>query len=176
MSKRPYRELGRPSAYGLSPHVTTLDQVMITRDGETAIIAYRDTDVQTTHLRIGPDLDQMTDAQVLEAHNHVLRIQSMMALDSEYVPKEVPVGRPQLCYHESSDHWTPRGDVLRCLVSDGGPNGEATVIIDGRELDMEDIGELLGAYAGWGMRITFVAEDKINENPEVVVEDPEDGE
>ena len=64
--------------------------------------------------------------------------------------------------------------MLRCLICDGGFYGQATVIIDGRELSLREFGRLLRTYAGWGMRITFVPEDEIDEEPLVEVREPED--
>lgn len=66
----------------------------------------------------------------------------------------------------------PRGDVLRCVVNDGGLDGEATVFIDERELSLQDFGRMLTSRAGWGMRITFVPDDRLTENPEIEVRGP----
>ncbi len=66
------------------------------------------------------------------------------------------------------------GGVLRCLINDGGFDGETTVIIDDRELSLREFGRLLRTYAGWGMRITFVSEDAIEEDPLVEVQEPKD--
>ena len=40
---------------------------------------------------------------------------------------EEPPGEKQIDYHEDSDQWVPRGDVLRCIIDDGGPEGEVTI-------------------------------------------------
>nr|WP_269433371.1 hypothetical protein [Limnochorda pilosa] len=37
--------------------------------------------------------------------------------------------------------------------------------IDGRELSLEEFGRVLTTFAGWGMRICFVADDEIEEEP-----------
>ncbi len=63
--------------------------------------------------------------------------------------------------------------MLPCLFNDGGFDGETTVIIDDRELSLREFGGLLRPYAGWGMRISFVPEDEINEEPCVEVREPE---
>jgi hypothetical protein len=39
-----------------------------------------------------------------------------------HIAIEIPQGEPQIEYFELGDQWTPRGDVLRCVISDGGPN------------------------------------------------------
>jgi len=37
----------------------------------------------------------------------------------------------------------PRGDVLRCIIDDGGPKGEAVIHIDDQELSLREFGRLL---------------------------------
>ncbi|MBI4316905.1 MAG: hypothetical protein HY675_00325 [Chloroflexi bacterium] len=63
---------------------------------------------------------------------------------------------------------------MRCVIGDGGPDGEAEEYIDDQELSLGEFGRLLTTYAGWGMRIVFVAEDEIHEEPEIVVCEPDD--
>jgi hypothetical protein len=89
---------------------------------------------------------------------------------------ESPPGRPQIEYFERGDQWTPRGDVLRCVVDDGGPDNEPIVYIDDRGLSWTAFGRLLTTYAGWGMRIVFVPDDEIHLEPRVEVREPLDGE
>ena len=67
----------------------------------------------------------------------------------------------------------PRGDVLRCIIDDGGPDGEVVVHIDDQELSLREFGRLLRVHAGWGMRIAFVPEEFISENPKVEIRKPE---
>ena len=43
------------------PYVATIDQVMITRDGDDAIIEYMELNVRTVHLKIGPEMEQRTE-------------------------------------------------------------------------------------------------------------------
>ena len=47
------------------------------------------------------------------------------------------------------------------------------MIVDDRELDMREFGRLLSTYSGWGMRIVFVPDDEIDEDPAVEVREPE---
>src|SRR3990172_6149222 len=107
------------------PYVAALDQVKISRQGDYGIIEYIEPNVSTTHLRIGPEVQEMTDQQILDSHNECLRVQQELASRYEHVAIEVPVGRPQIKYSERCGQWTPRGDVLRCAIGDGGPDGEA---------------------------------------------------
>ena len=116
----------------------------------------------------------MTDREILERHNQVLRAQQQMASEYEHVAIEIPPGRPQIKYFEPGDQWTPRGDVLRCVIGDGGPNGEAVIYIDDQELSLEEFGRLLVTHAGWGMRIVFVPDGRIDEEPEIVICDRDD--
>jgi hypothetical protein len=59
--------------------------------------------------------------------------------------------------------------VLRCIIDDAGPDGEVTIQIDDKELSLEEFGRLLRVHAGWGMRIAFVPEEFVTENPKVEI-------
>jgi hypothetical protein len=63
----------------------------------------------------------------------------------------------------------PRGDVLRCVIDDAGPNGEVTIHIDDEEMSLAEFGRLLSVHAGWGVRVPFVPEEFVDENPTVKV-------
>lgn len=155
------------------PDVTTLDQVTIRRENETAEITPKDPRIATVHLRIGPVVQQMSDQQIIDLHNATIRAQQQLAASYHHVAVEVPPGQPQIRHHETADQWVPRGAVLRCLIDDD-PDGQATVTIDDRELSMAEFGGLLSTYAGWGMRIVFVPSEDIDKRPEVVVREPDD--
>ena len=43
----------------------------------------------------------------------------------------------------------PRGDVLRCIIDDAGPDGEVTIQIEDKELSLAEFGRLLRVHAGW---------------------------
>ncbi|MBL7223549.1 MAG: hypothetical protein ISS72_06840 [Candidatus Brocadiae bacterium] len=159
-----------------TPHVASLDEVKITRDGETAVIEYDDRSVATVHLKIGASVQTMTDEEILAVHNDILLAQARQLSEYEYVATEIPEGLPQIRYEERCQQWVPRGSVLRCQVSDGGPDGEATIYIDDHELSLEEFGGLLTAYAGWGMRVVFVPRDETGRHPPIEVRDVGDGE
>jgi len=91
-----------------------------------------------------------------------------------HVAVEIPPGKPQIQYFEAGDQWTPRGSVLRCEIDKGGPDGEPIIAIDDHELSWREFGRLLVTYAGWGMRIVFVPDDRLDEQPEVQTREPED--
>ena len=82
---------------------------------------------------------------------------------------EEPPGEKQIDYNENNDQWVPRGDVLRCIIGDAGPTGEVTIHIDDQELSRAEFGRLLSVHAGRGMRIAFVPEEFVAENPTVKI-------
>ena len=75
---------------------------------------------------------------------------------------------------EKGYQWTPRGDVLRCVIDGGGPDGEPVIHIDDHELFWEEFGRLLTTHAGWGMRIVFVPDDELHEVPRMEVGEPDE--
>ena len=154
------------------PYVAKLNQVKIARKGETAVIEYKDKTVSAVNLHIGPELERMSDQEVLDIHNDIIRVQTQMAAQYVHVAVEIPQGSPQIVYSKECDQWVPRGDVLRCEISDGGFDGDAMVIIDDRELSLREFGRLLVTHAGWGMRITFVPDDRLAEEPDIEVREP----
>ena len=114
----------------------------------------------------------MSDAAILDLFNSVIDAQGQMAAEYDNRVIEIPLGRPQIKYVADADQWVPRGQVLRCLIEDD-ENGELLVQIDDQELRLQEFGRLLRTYAGWGMRITFVPDDRLTEEPEVEVREPD---
>jgi hypothetical protein len=156
------------------PYRTTLDEVSISRDGETAIITYRDPDVVTTHFKIGSNLERMTDGQILDLFNQTIEAMDKLAAAYEHVANEIPAGQPQIEYFAEGDQWTPRGDVLRCIVMGDGLDDDVFVCIDEKELTLKEFGKLLSTYSGWGMRIIFVPEDELEKEPVIEISEPKD--
>lgn len=155
------------------PQIMTIDRVRIRRENNVAAIQPLDSDAAVVHLNIGPMGRNLTDEQILDLYNATVRAQQEHAAAYRHVSVEVPLGQPQIRYHKGADQWSPRGDVLRCLVEDGGPDGELTVVIDDRELSLDEFGRMLCTYAGWGMRIEFVPADDIDKRPELEVREPD---
>jgi hypothetical protein len=160
------------------PRIARLDQVKISRVGEDAIIEFLDPAVATTHLTIGPQVQQMTDDEILLLFNQVIvaQIRNRDVLD-EYVAVEIPVGSPQVEHHPGTvNEWSPRGGVLRCCIEDGGgEDGSLPVIyVDDREFTWDEFGRMLCTYAGWGMRIVIVPDDELDRSPKIVVREPAD--
>ena len=151
-------------------YIVRLDEVNVTREGDTAVIEYKEPGVLPSHLKIGPEVAQMTDEQIVEVFNETLRAGTRRAAERKYVAIEVPLGSPQIKYSAAGDQWTPRGGVLRCLISDG--DGQAVIEIDDTELRIEEFGRLLTTYSGWGMRIEFVPEGEIHRRPALEVSEP----
>jgi len=156
------------------PCIASPDQVKITREGEYAIIEYADSSIMTVHLKVGPEMGKMTDQDILDLHNDIIRAREEMADQYEHVAVEIPPGRPQIEYHPKADQWTPRGDVLRCVIGDGGSEEGPIFYIDDEELALREFGRLLSTYAGWGMRIIFVPDDRLVEQPPIVIRDPDE--
>lgn len=153
------------------PRVASLDEVRITREGEAALIEFADEAIARTHLTIGVPTDDMTDQEILEYYNDCVRAQEHLSATYEHVAIEIPPGKPQIEYHVLSGQWTPRGDVLRCVIEDD-ENGDPVIHIDEHELTWGEFGRLIRTYAGWGMRIKFVPDDSTHEEPVTEVREP----
>lgn len=153
--------------------IATLDQVKISREGICASIEYHDPQVGATSLQIGPEVQSMTDAQILDCHNECLRAQQKMMDEYVHIAVEVPPGQSQIKYFELGHQWVPRGDVVRCVIDDAGPDEGPIIYIDDHDLTLREFGSLLRTYAGWGMRIVFVPENRTEEEPIIEVREPD---
>jgi hypothetical protein len=79
-------------------YIASLDEVIITRDGDYALIAYKEEGVGATHLQIGPEIAEMSDTEILELHNRCLQAQAKRAVEYKHVAIEVPLGSPvEIC-------------------------------------------------------------------------------
>jgi hypothetical protein len=155
------------------PPVASLSEVTIRREGDEAIIDFRDPTIATTHFHIGRSLQRLTDQQILDRFNKIVDAERRAAA-RRHVAMEIEPGRPQIRYYAVADQWVPRGGVLRVVVDDSGPDGEALIHIDDQTLSLAEFGRLLCTYAGWGVRIAFVPEESLTVPPRIVVGDPED--
>jgi hypothetical protein len=156
------------------PHVATPDEVRLTRHGDAAIIEYADERVGTIRFTLGSALQQMTDQEILDRWNECLLAQARIAAQygarrdrdpareaaDQVFRAGLPVGAPR--------------DVLRCVIDDGGPDGEPVIHIDDHELCWKEFGRLLVTHAGWGMRIVFVPDDEVHEAPRIEVREPQE--
>ena len=105
------------------PRPASPDQIRISREDDTAVIEYADPSIRGVHLRVGPVLATMTDADVLELFNGMLEAQDEVAAGVDPTLTEIPPGLPQIEYHEKSNQWVPRGQVLRCHIEDDAEGG-----------------------------------------------------
>jgi hypothetical protein len=156
------------------PPVASLEEVTIRREGHDAIIDFRDPTIASTHFRLGPSVRRMSDQEILDRFNKVVAAEQKAASSRRHVAIEIPIGRPQIRYFAPADQWAPRGGVLRCVVDDGGPDGEAIIHVDDQALSLPEFGRLLCTYAGWGMRIAFVPEEELGVTPRIELGDPDD--
>ena len=51
----------------------------------------------------------MTDPEILERHNAVIKTTERLREEYEHVAIEIPPGRPQIERSDWSGQWTPRG-------------------------------------------------------------------
>ena len=165
---------GRPSPQRKKrPGRMDIGAVRIERQGDAAIITPRNPGVAVVHFQVGPELARLSDEEVLAFYNATIDAQERLAAERPYVAVEVPPGRPQIRYFPEGDQWVPRGGVLRCVVEDD-EQGQAVIVVDDRELSLEEFGRLLTTYAGWGMRIEFTPDDETGRRPRLEVRDPEE--
>ena len=162
----------KPSTRKKRPIPAVLDQVRITRDGRDAVIEYADDKVSDTRLTIGPQIEKMTDKEIVDIFNGVMAAQEKLLAGWDRTVTEIPPGLPQFEHRTDLDHLVPLADVLRCVVDDGGPDGEVSILIDDQELSLAEFGQLIKFYAGWGMRVTFVPDERVTENPVPVLQRP----
>jgi hypothetical protein len=154
------------------PTRAIIDQVRIAREGNDAVIDYADSGIAGTRLTVGPDIATMTDREIIDVFNGILAAQERLLAGWDKAIIEEPPGEKQIDYHQDSGQWVPRGDVLRCII-DGGPEGEVTIHIDDKELSLAEFGRMLTVHAGWGMRIAFVPEEFVTDNPTVKIRKPQ---
>ena len=154
------------------PRPASPDQIRISRENDTAVIEYADPSIRRVHLPVGPALATMTDADVLELFNEMLEALDEVAAGVDPTLTEIQPGLPQIEYHEKSNKWVPRGEVLRCHIEDD-LDGGTVIHIDDVELDLAAFGRMLQVFAGFGMRIAFVDEEEVTDEPEIVIREPD---
>lgn len=152
------------------PQRALLDEVRIERDGEYAVITFADDTIGGMNLKLGPEVQRMTDLEILEQFNEVVAAMEANVNAWDRTVIEIPVGKPQIEYAASSEQWVPVGDVLRCIL-DEGDDGQPTIWIDDKELSWAEFGKMLLVHNGWGMRIAFVPEEWVHEQPNIEVRD-----
>jgi hypothetical protein len=157
------------------PHRASPDEIKVSRDGDHAVIRYANPKVATTHFKVGrANLAKMTDEEVLALWNEHLHARDQLMAAYDHVAVEIPMGRPQVRYFEEGGQWVPRGDVVRCVVmgSSGDPDAPF-VTIDGRDFTPREFARMVSTFGGWGMRIVFVPDDELHDEPVVEVREPD---
>lgn len=161
----------KPNNKPKRPYIATMDEVIITRQGETAVIEYKEENVGGVNLVLGPKIHSMTDEDILNSHNDCIYAQLESMRNYKHVATEIPPGKPQVEYFSPGGYWTMRGDVLRCQIS--WDDGETSIIVDDKEFTMQEFGKLLSTYEGWGMRIIMVPEDETYQSPLIEIKEPD---
>src|SRR5450755_2166544 len=131
-----------PSTTPKVRYIATLDEVTVTRDGDSARIKYKEAGISVTDLEIDPEIAQMSDSEIVEVHNERLRNDAKQAAQYKHVVFEIPLGSAQIEYFARCDQWVPRSCVLRCLI-EVTHYGEIIVKIDEQKLGLKEFGKLL---------------------------------
>jgi hypothetical protein len=92
------------------PQRASLDEVHIERDGEYAVITFADNTVGGMNLKLGPEVQRMTDLEILERFNEVVDAMEAGVNAWDQTVIEIPAGKPQIEYAASSEQWVPIGD------------------------------------------------------------------
>ena len=152
-------------------YIARLPEVIVTRDGDFARIECKEVDIAASLLKIGPEIREMSDSEIVEMHNETLRDKARRASEYKQVAVEMPLGSAQIEYFARCDQWVPRGTVLRCLIRDS-LQGQLLIRVDEQDLRLKQFGKLLSTYEGWGMRIEFVPQEEVHRRPVVEVREP----
>lgn len=161
-----------------APFVAAPEQVRISRDAHGALIEYAEENVGSVHLVLSPqEVASMTEEQILDLHNRCIEAQHTLADSFDWVAREMPPGTRQVRRDRRTGTLVPRGDVLRCHITHiGDPEeGPVAIYIDDEEYSLREFGEILAMYAGWGMRVTFVPDDEVHQEPAIEVRKPKRG-
>ena len=118
----------------------------------------------------------MTDGDLLAYWNDkIAATDEFIRTQEPLTLTEIPIGKPQVEYFEAGGQWVPRGHVLRSvIVNDAPPDlDDSFISIDDRDFTVAEFLRMVGTYGGWGMRIAFVPDDEIHEQPKIKVQEPE---
>jgi len=160
------------------PYRASLDQVRISRGPNGPEIDYAEENVSGVHLVMSSaEQAALSDEQILEIHNRCIDAQQASRDSFDWVALEVPPGTPQVKRDRRTGYVLPRGDVLRCHITDcaAGEEDPVAIYIDDEEYTLREFGQMLQSYAGWGMRVVFVPEDEVHEEPSIEVRKPRRG-
>lgn len=153
------------------PDSFTLEDLVITRiNNEEVNIKFTDPSYYGYHIKIGPDLESMSDKDIYRYVLDFFKKLDAKAAEYEHVAIEIKEGHPQMEYSEECGAWSPVGDVLKChIMGCNEDENDPFVMIDEKELTLEEFGKLLSVYSGWGMRVVFVPGDELEKKPLIEV-------
>ncbi len=156
--------------------IISAKEVSIKRKGKVAVISYLDPDREGgINLEIGPEIEKMSDLDIVEAHNNMVRNMEEHRKANPYVAREIPDGKPQIERSKVTRQWTACGNVLRCCIESSFRSANVPVMeVDGRRLSWREFGELVSVYEGWGMRIVFVPDDELQKTPAIALAESEE--
>lgn len=159
------------------PHVASPDEVRITRNGDSAEIEYADPRVASTSWKVGAEkLAAMGDAELLAYWNDHVAATDEFIRTQRFTLTEIPAGKPQVERFEESGQWVPRGHVLRAVIlTDAAlePDlDEPFISIDDRDFTLREFSQMVSTFGGWGMRIAFVGDEDLHEQPRIKVREP----
>jgi hypothetical protein len=66
------------------------------RHGDFARIEYKEGDIAASLLKIGPEIREMSDSEIVELHNQTLRDKARRASEYKQVAVEMPLGSAQI--------------------------------------------------------------------------------
>ena len=75
-------------------YIARLEEVTITREGDYAVIEYKEEGIPSTHLQIGPEIAGMSDGEIVDLYNECLRAEAKRA--AEYKARGCR-STPRLC-------------------------------------------------------------------------------
>ena len=101
----------KPSTRKKRPIPAVMDQVRITRDGNDAIIEYADPMIADTRLTIGPQINGMTDKDIIDVFNGVMAAQEKLLGGWARTVTEMMPGAPQIEYRKDLDQIVPLAEV-----------------------------------------------------------------
>lgn len=142
-------------------------EVKISRDGRYAHVEFIDPAYMSRRIDIGPEVESMTDDEILRLHNEMVISEKRMIANSTV--QEMIEGEPQITYDKKYQQWQPTSDVLRCAISSGKSHDELMIWIDDQELSWQEFGRMLSSYMGWGMRIMLLHQEQLNDPPKVEI-------
>ena len=152
------------------PTHVLIDQVRITREGNDAIIDHADPNLSGARIT---GIATMTDAEIVEMHNAILDSQwTLLEAWDKTVKSKNRWGRSKSTITKIAINGCRAATCSDASSTTAGPREKSPSVSTTRNCRSAEFGRLLRVHAGWGMRIAFVPEEFISENPKVEVRKP----